>query len=65
MKYRTRRYFTEIGQDGVGELTYSRRSSTKIIADHTGGDDSLRGTGVIAPIEPASIDWCRIDPPFA
>jgi uncharacterized protein len=34
------------GKDGVGELTYSRMSATKIIADHTGVDDSLRGTGV-------------------
>ena len=34
------------GRDGVGELTYSRMSATKIIADHTGVDDSLRGTGV-------------------
>ena len=30
----------------MGELTYSRMSATKIIADHTGVDDSLRGTGV-------------------
>ncbi len=34
------------GHDGKGELTYSRMSDTKIIADHTGVDDSLRGTGV-------------------
>ncbi len=34
------------GHDGVGELTFSRMSATKIIADHTGVDDSLRGTGV-------------------
>ena len=34
------------GKDGVGELTYSRMSANKIIADHTGVDDSLRGTGV-------------------
>ena len=33
-------------REGVGELTYSRLSPTKIIADHTGVDDSLRGTGV-------------------
>lgn len=33
-------------RDGTGELTYSRLSPTKIIADHTGVDDSLRGTGV-------------------
>ena len=34
------------GHDGVGELTYSRLSATKIIADHTAVDDSLRGLGV-------------------
>lgn len=34
------------GRDGVGELTYSRMSASKIIADHTGVDESLRGTGV-------------------
>ena len=34
------------GREGSGELTYSRLSPTKIIADHTGVDDSLRGTGV-------------------
>lgn len=33
-------------RDGVGELTYSRLSATKIIADHTHVDDSLRGLGV-------------------
>jgi len=34
------------GRDGIGELTYSRMSPSKVIADHTGVDDSLRGTGV-------------------
>jgi predicted GNAT family acetyltransferase len=34
------------GHDGVGELTFSRMSPTKIIADHTAVDESLRGTGV-------------------
>ena len=34
------------GRDGLGELTYSRISPSQIIADHTGVDDSLRGTGV-------------------
>ena len=34
------------GRDGRGELTYSRLSATRVIADHTGVDDSLRGTGV-------------------
>ena len=34
------------GRDGVGELTFSRMSPTRIIADHTAVADSLRGTGV-------------------
>ena len=34
------------GRDGVGELTFSRMSPTKIIADHTAVDDTLRGAGV-------------------
>ena len=34
------------GKDGAGELTYSRMSPSRVIADHTGVDDSLRGTGV-------------------
>jgi len=34
------------GRDGSGKLTYSRVSPTKIIAEHTVVDDSLRGTGV-------------------
>lgn len=34
------------GHDGIGELTYARVAADKIIADHTGVDDSLRGTGV-------------------
>jgi predicted GNAT family acetyltransferase len=38
------------GREGSGELTYSRVSPTKIIADHTGVDDSLRGTGVASAL---------------
>ncbi len=34
------------GLDGTGELTYSRVSTTQIIADHTGVDESLRGNGI-------------------
>lgn len=41
------RYLATIeGRDGEGELTFSRMSPTKIIADHTGVDDNLRGLGV-------------------
>ena len=34
------------GCDGVGELTYSRMTPTKIIADHTEVHERLRGTGI-------------------
>ena len=34
------------GRSGEGRLTYKRMSPTRIAADHTGVDDSLRGTGV-------------------
>ena len=37
---------TVAGRDGGGELTYSRMTPTKIIADHTGVDESLRGLGI-------------------
>ncbi len=41
------RYVARVeGYDATGELTYSRLSPEKIIADHTGVDDSLRGMGV-------------------
>ena len=41
------RYVAHVdGREGIGELTYSRLSKTKIIADHTGVDESLRGTGI-------------------
>lgn len=33
-------------RDGTGELTYSRESATRIIADRTVVDPRLRGTGV-------------------
>ena len=37
---------TVAGHEGHGELTFSRMSPEKIIADHTGVADSLRGLGV-------------------
>ena len=41
------RYVAQIeGHEGTGELTYSRTSPKRIIADHTGVDTSLRGQGV-------------------
>jgi hypothetical protein len=43
----TGRYEARVeGRTGIGELTYSRLSPQRIVAAHTGVDDSLRGTGV-------------------
>jgi predicted GNAT family acetyltransferase len=49
------------GREGSGELTYSRLSPTKIIADHTGVDDSLRGTGVARALVERLVDDARRD----
>lgn len=39
------RYFTVINGDEA-EMTYSRAGATRIIIDHTGVPDSMRGLGV-------------------
>ncbi|MEM9690594.1 MAG: GNAT family N-acetyltransferase [Pseudomonadota bacterium] len=49
------------GRDGRGELTYSRSSGKRIIADHTGVDDSLRGTGVGKALVKTMVDDARRD----
>ena len=49
------------GHDGIGELTFSRMSPTKIIADHTAVDDSLRGTGVGKALVERLISDARTD----
>ena len=41
------RYVAHIeGQSDVGEMTYSRLSATRVIVDHTGVPESLKGQGV-------------------
>mgnify|MGYP000657218153 CR=1 FL=1 len=41
------RYVAHVdGQADTGEMTYSRLSPTRIIVDHTGVPDSLKGMGV-------------------
>ncbi|OLF77852.1 acetyltransferase [Maricaulis sp. W15] len=41
------RYVAHVeGQADSGEMTYSRLSANRIIVDHTGVPDSLRGMGV-------------------
>lgn len=39
-------YFVEVESKKVGEMTYSKAGSDRIIIDHTEVDDSMRGTGL-------------------
>lgn len=56
------RYVAQVeGRDGEGELTYSRMSPTRIIADHTGVDDSLRGLGVGKALVERLVEDARTD----
>ena len=47
------------GHAGIGELTYSRVSGGRLSADHTGVDDSLRGTGVGKALVERLVDDAR------
>lgn len=54
------RYIARVdGREGVGELTYSRMSPTKIIADHTGVDENLRGMGVASALVDRLVEDAR------
>lgn len=54
------RYVARVtGQADVGEMTFSRLSPTKIIVDHTGVPDSLRGLGVGAALARRVVDDAR------
>lgn len=54
------RYEAQVaGRDGAGELTYLRMSADKIVANHTGVDDSLRGTGVAKALVERLVDDAR------
>ena len=45
------RYIAHVdGQDETSEMTFSRLSANRIIVDHTGVPDSLRGLGVGAAL---------------
>ncbi len=43
----------------IAELTYSVAGSDKIIIDHTGVDDSLRGTGAGYSLVEAAMKWAK------
>ena len=50
-----------IEQDGrrVAEMTYSQAGDTKIIIDHTGVGEELRGKGAGKKLVLAAVDWAR------
>lgn len=50
------RYIVQVN-DHQGEMTYSKAGETRIIIDHTGVPDALRGMGVgVALVERAVMD---------
>lgn len=54
------RYFTVINGDEA-EMTYSRAGATRIIIDHTGVPDSMRGLGVGKKFVEAAVNDARAE----
>ena len=54
------RYATVINGDEA-EMTYSRAGATRIIIDHTGVPDSMRGTGVGKQLVAAAVADARAE----
>lgn len=50
-----------IGQDGkrAAEMTYTMAGETRMIIDHTGVEDSLRGTGAGKKLVAAGVEYAR------
>lgn len=51
-------YYEENGVE-LADMTYTYAGPNKIIIDHTGVDDSLRGKGVGYKLVEASVDFAR------
>jgi predicted GNAT family acetyltransferase len=49
------------GKTGLGELTFAHVSPNKVVANHTGVDDSLRGTGVGKALVEKLVEDARSD----
>ena len=52
-----------IEKDGleVAEMTYTMAGKTRLIIDHTGVDESLRGTGAGKKLVKAGVEFARIN----
>lgn len=51
-------YMEDRGQR-IGEMTYRRLGSARILIDHTFVDPALRGRGVARQLLDAAVDWAR------
>jgi predicted GNAT family acetyltransferase len=49
------------GRDGEGELIYSRAGTSLVIAEHTGVDDRLRGSGIALALVRRLVEDARAD----
>ena len=55
------RYVAHIeGHDETGEMTYSRLSASRIIVDHTGVPDTLKGLGVGSALARHVVNEARV-----
>ena len=55
------RYIAAVsGQDETGEMTFSRLSPSRIIVDHTGVPDSLKGKGIGSALARHVVDEARV-----
>ncbi|MEQ6168913.1 MULTISPECIES: GNAT family N-acetyltransferase [unclassified Ekhidna] len=52
-------YFVELEGNKVGEMTYSKAGTDRIIIDHTEVDDSMRGTGLGKKLVIKAVDDAR------
>lgn len=53
--------YTASSGDDVAEMTYSRAGQTRIIIDHTGVPDSMRGLGVGKRLVEAAVTDARAE----
>ena len=52
-------YFVELEGNKVGEMTYSKAGTDRIIIDHTEVDNSMRGTGLEKKLVIKAVDDAR------
>ena len=52
-------YFVAVEGKKVGEMTYSKAGTDRIIIDHTEVDDSMRGTGLGVKMVRRAVDDAR------